>query len=316
MRVYAVSNQKGGVAKTTTAISLAAALAGFGRRVLAVDLDPQANLTLGVGVRLEDGRPTTLEVLTGGATVADAAVPTEVPGLECLPADVGLTAAERRLYGEPAFDEILGRCLAPVASRYDYAVVDCPPSLGPLTMNALAAGASVLVPVQCEYFSAKGLDQLLDVIALVRERRAADLALRVLPTLYDRRNRVAREVLAELKRAFPEELVPVVIDVDTRLREAAAHGRPIGVHAPTARAAVQYRTLALEIVRIEEGEQAARDAVAERVARPTRTRRTAGGAAAAAAAGSAAAAAARRARPPARPPPSLRIAANCDWAEG
>jgi chromosome partitioning protein len=272
MHIYAIGNQKGGVAKTTTVASLAAALAAFGRRVLAVDLDAQANLTLALGLDPDAEGPSALEVVLGSAPAADAIRGTAVEGLDCLPAEIGLAAAERRLYGEVGFDEVLRARLAPVAGRYEYALIDCPPSLGCLTVNALTAASTVLVPVQCEFFSAKGLGQLLEVVALVRERRRPDLAVRVLPTLYDRRNKVCREILSELRAAYPDEVLPVVVDVDTRLREACARGVPIGVLAPATRAAVAYRALALEVIRRQEGEPAARDAVAARAATPRRVR--------------------------------------------
>jgi chromosome partitioning protein len=252
MYVIAVSNQKGGVAKTTTALSLAAELARRGRRVLAVDLDPQANLTLGLGLDPDAvaGR-SALDLLSDGdVNVGDVArgIPARaLARLRVVPAELKLAQAERELYGEIGFDEILGHKLRKAQGDFDVAVLDCPPSLGVLTANALSAAQLALVPVQCEFFSAKGLVRLLEVVTVIRERRNPDLALRVVPTLYDARNNVCRAVLAELKRQFPAEITRAVIGVDTRLREAAAKGLPIALYAPRSRASVAYRDLAEEV---------------------------------------------------------------------
>jgi chromosome partitioning protein len=246
MRVLAISNQKGGVAKTTTAISLSAALAERGRRVLAVDLDPQANLTVGLGSDPDALETTMFQVMTG-APIEAAIIATPLANLALAPADLSLAGAEKRLFGEIGFDEILRAKLRAVAERFDDVVIDCPPSLGLLTINAITAASTVIVPVQCEYFSARGLGQLLEITATVREKRNPALEIRVLPTLYDRRNRVCREILAELYAAFSAQIFSTVIGIDTRLREACAEGRPITVFAPDTRAAEEYRALAAEI---------------------------------------------------------------------
>jgi chromosome partitioning protein len=246
MRTIAISNQKGGVAKTTTAISLAAALAERGRRVLAIDMDPQANLTVGLGKNPDELDSTMFHVLSG-APLEAAIAATEEPRLWLAPADLTLAGAEKRLFGEIGFDEILRTKLRAVETRFDDVLIDCPPSLGLLTINAITAANSVIVPVQCEYFSARGLGQLLEIAAAVREKRNPSLELRVLPTLYDRRNRVCREILKELRAAFPGEVFSTVIGIDTRLRESCAEGRPITAFAPETRAALEYRALAAEL---------------------------------------------------------------------
>jgi chromosome partitioning protein len=264
MRVITISNQKGGVAKTTTAISLAAALAEKGRRVLAVDLDPQSNLTMGLGVDPEKLARSVFHVLLGECAAEAAIVPTAWRGLSALPAELVLAGAEKRLYGEIGFDEILRTRLRPLAAarRFDYAVVDCPPSLGLLTVNAIAAAQTVLVPVQCEFFSARGLGQLMEIAETVREKRNPGLVLRVLPTLFDQRNRICREILAELKRAFPMNLTASVIGIDTRIRESAAAGKPITSFDGRARASAEYRALAAEVIAEETRPAAAPPAVA------------------------------------------------------
>jgi chromosome partitioning protein len=251
--VLAVSNQKGGVAKTTTALSLAAECARRGLRVLAVDLDPQSNLTLGLGLDPEGFRGRSCYDLLARreVSVAQVAQPVSAAGLDTLrvvPSEVRLAQAETELNGEVGFDELLKRKLRAAAGDFDVAVLDCPPSLSLLTVNALAAAALVLVPVQCEFFSAKGVVRLLELVGVVRERRNPELALRVVPTLYDARNNICRAVLRELKKQFPRELSRVAIGVDTRLREAAAAGLPIALFAPRSRASQAYERLAEEVL--------------------------------------------------------------------
>jgi chromosome partitioning protein len=251
LHVLAVSNQKGGVAKTTTAVSLAAEVARRGQRVLAVDLDPQSNLTLAFGLDPDAFRGKSSYDLLSHRDVAveSVAVAAEgVRGVSIVPSEVRLAQAEKELYGEVGFDELLKRKLDACAERYDVVVLDCPPSLGLLTVNALAAATLCVVPVQCEFFSAKGVVRLLELVTVIRERRNPALALHVVPTLYDPRNNICRAVLKELKQQFPGELSRVAIGVDTRLREAAAAGLPIAVFAPRSRASLAYGELAKEVM--------------------------------------------------------------------
>ena len=251
--VLAVSNQKGGVAKTTTALSLAAEVARRGLRVLAVDLDPQSNLTLGLGLDPEGFRGRSCYDLLARreVSVEDVAQPVAMKGLETLrvvPSEVRLAQAEKELYGEVGFDELLKAKLQAASDQFDLVVLDCPPSLSLLTVNALAAADEVLVPVQCEFFSAKGVVRLMELVTVVRERRNPELAVRIVPTLYDARNNICRAVLRELKAQFPGELSRVAIGVDTRLREAAAAGLPIALFAPRSRASLAYGQLAQEVL--------------------------------------------------------------------
>ncbi|MGE0713561.1 MAG: ParA family protein [Planctomycetota bacterium] len=247
MKVVAVTNQKGGVGKTTTALALAAELALAGQRVLAIDLDPQGNLGMGIGV--EDGEPTVYEVLTARVPLDEAARPVRgrrLGRLRVVPAGPRLARAEGELLGQIGFDELLKRSLGRCESA-DVAVLDCPPSLGALTINAVGAADLVVAPVQCEFFSARGAMKLLEIVELVRERRNPELAFRVVPTLFDQRNNICRAVLNELRREFGEEVSATTVGVDTRVRESQARQLPIGVYAPRSRAAVAYRALAAEV---------------------------------------------------------------------
>ena len=261
----AVANQKGGVAKTTTCQTLAAAFAQDGRRVLAVDLDPQANLALGVGLTdPEPGQPTTYDVLASrGVGLAQAARPAPIPGLERLSvvaAGARLAQVEAELLGQVGFDEVLKHRLRAVSDAFDVALLDCPPSLGALTINALGASDLVVVPVQCEFFSTRGVGKLLDLVDLVRERRNPRLGVRLVPTLYDQRNGICKQVLQELRRELGEDVSPITIGVDTRVREAQARGVPVTVHAPSTRASKEYRELARDLAVLLEarGEEAER----------------------------------------------------------
>ncbi|MCA8926356.1 MAG: ParA family protein [Planctomycetes bacterium] len=252
MQILSVANQKGGVAKTTTALSLATSLAQQGFRVLAVDMDPQENLSAGFGVELEDGDLSLFEVLARKAKLADAVVPVELPGIDALsvlPAGPRLAQAEAELLGQVGFDELLKFKLAQVADAYDYVVLDCPPSLGALTINALGASQLVVVPVQCEFFSARGVAKLMEVVELVQERRNPTLQVRLVPTLFDKRNKISKVVLSELVDAFGARVSKIAVGVDTRVREAQVHGLPVSIYAPRSRASLAYEALACEVHR-------------------------------------------------------------------
>ena len=246
MRVLVISNQKGGVGKTTTAISLGAALVERGRRVLVVDLDPQANATSGLGVG-KDGAGI-YGVLLKEQPIKESIVPTSLEGLDLLPSGSDMAGAEVELVPLMAREFRLRQALRSLAGTYDTVIVDCPPSLGLLTVNALAAGDSVLVPVQCEYYALEGLAQLLDTIEAVRQRLNDRLeVLAIVLTMEDRRNRLSMQVTDEVRRHFPQLVARTRIPRTVRLAEAPSHGKPISVYDPSSRAAKAYSELAREV---------------------------------------------------------------------
>ena len=246
VNVLAISNQKGGVGKTTTAISLAAALVDKGSRVLLIDLDPQGNATSGLG--LSKDRPLSVYgVLVRDEPLRNAVVPTAVAGLDVLPSSPEMTGAEVELVPLMAREFRLREALR-TEKEYDTILIDCPPSLGLLTVNALVAADAVLVPVQCEYYALEGLAQLLATIEAVRQRLNAKLeVLAIVLTMEDRRNRLSMQVTEEVIRHFPALVARVRIPRAVRLAEAPSHGQPINVYDPGSRAAQAYSDLAQEI---------------------------------------------------------------------
>ena len=246
MRVLVISNQKGGVGKTTTAISLGAALAARGRRVLIIDLDPQANATSGLGAS-KDGSGIH-GVLLKERPITDSIVHTQVQRLDLVPSGPDMAGAEVELVPVMAREFRLRQALRLARGRYDTVIVDCPPSLGLLTVNALAAGDGVLIPVQCEYYALEGLAQLLDTIEAVRQRLNNALeVLAIVLTMEDRRNRLSMQVIAEVRRHFPKLVARTVIPRTVRLAEAPSHGSPISVYDPHSRGTAAYLDLAREI---------------------------------------------------------------------
>jgi len=229
-------------------MSLGASLAEMGHRTLIVDLDPQADLTLAAGLAAEALTCSAADWLDPEGTPLPLEIETHVmTGLDILPTDPRLAGVERRLYDQDGYETTLAQKLAPWRERYAYVLLDCPPSLGGLSIMALTASRWVLVPVQCEYYAARRVNRLLDVIELVKERTNPDLAYYLLATLYDQRNRICQGVLGQLQTHFSERLMQTVIGVDTRLRESPAAGEPIITYAPRTRASQQYRELAREL---------------------------------------------------------------------
>jgi chromosome partitioning protein len=246
-RVVAVANQKGGVGKTTTAVSLAACLAERGRRVLLVDLDPQGNASTGVGVSQEQRLTTAYEALSGASPLEDAVMPTPVERLSLVPATVDLAGAEVELVAQFARESRLRRALEPVTAEFDVVFLDCPPSLGLLTINALSAATEVLVPIQCEYYALEGVGLLLRNAELIRDNvNPRLLASGVVLTMFDPRIRLAEQVVADVQENLGALVYQTVIPRAVRLAEAPGFGAPITVYDPGSKAAAAYRALAEE----------------------------------------------------------------------
>lgn len=248
-RIVAVVNQKGGVGKTTTAINLAASMAELGRQVVVVDLDPQGNTTSGLGFDVRRQRLNVYQLLSGEAVIDDVAVATGVPHLFLVPSDLSLAGAEIELATQPEREYRLRRALGELRGGFGHVIIDCPPSLGLLTLNALAAAHEVLVPVQCEFYALEGLGHLLYTLRLVRERINPDLRIGgILMTQFDARTSLSWDVVEQVRRAYPAEVFDTLIPRNIRLSEAPSHGRPITAYDPTCRGAVAYRELAREVL--------------------------------------------------------------------
>ena len=247
-RIIAIANQKGGVGKTTTAVNLAAALAGRSQRVLLVDLDSQGNATMGCGVDKRELSASTCDLLLGDAGVAQVCLPT-ADGFDLLPGNIDLTAAEIALMGQDAREQRLKIALAPVAGRYDYILIDCPPALGLLTLNALAAAEAVLVPMQCEYYALEGLSALIETIQALSASLNPELRIDgVLRTMFDARNNLANAVSAELTAHFGDRVFKTVIPRNVRVAEAPSHGQSIIGYDRASRGSQAYLALADELV--------------------------------------------------------------------
>ena len=248
-RIMAVANQKGGVGKTTTAVNLAAALARSAQRVLLVDLDPQGNATMGAGIDKRELATSITDVLLGEARAGDARVRT-AEGFDLLPGNIDLTAAELELLDTPEREQHLRRALAPIAGDYDFIVIDCPPALSLLTLNALTAADSIIVPMQCEYYALEGLSALVDTIEAIRGRLNPRLEIEgVLRTMFDVRNNLANAVSAELTTHFGDKVFRTIVPRNVRLAEAPSHGQSIVGYDRASRGGVAYLGLAGEVLR-------------------------------------------------------------------
>lgn len=249
-KILSMCNQKGGVGKTTSTINLGASLAEFGRKVLLVDLDPQGALSAGLGVPHEELDLTVYNLIVDDTTdVRDAIHHTSVAGLDLVPANIDLSAAEIQLVNEVGREQALGRALRPVMNDYDYIIIDCQPSLGLLTVNALTVSQGVIIPMECEYFSLRGLALLTDTVNKVRDRLNFNLdIIGILVTMFDRRTRHAREVMERVVEVFEDRVFDTVITRTVRFPETSVAGEPITTWAPSSDAAKQYRNLAREVI--------------------------------------------------------------------
>jgi chromosome partitioning protein len=250
-RIIAVTNQKGGVGKTTTAVNLAASIATFGRRVLLIDLDPQGNATMGCGVDKRTLERSVTDVLLGDCNIVDAIVTIEGAGFDLLPANQDLTAAEVRLLTLLAGREHrLEKALAPVRDAYERVIIDCPPALNILTVNALTAADSVLIPMQCEYYALEGLSGLISTIEQIRDSVNPKLEIEgILRTMFDPRNNLSNDVAAQLIEHFSDRVFRTIIPRNVRLAEAPSFGVPAMLHDKDSRGALAYLALAGEMLR-------------------------------------------------------------------
>jgi chromosome partitioning protein len=251
-RVFAITNQKGGVGKTTTAVNLGAYLAVLGKKVLVLDNDPQGNATSGLGLKKSEIKQCIYDVLISEVPVEEVILPTQVPNLEAVPATIRLAGAEAELVGMMARDQRLRRSIEPVRNCYDYILIDCPPSLGNLTLNALAAADAVVVPIQCEYYALEGLSQLMKTLQLVQKYSNPTLTVEgVILTMYDPRTNLSQQVAEEVRNHFQDKVYNVVIPRNIRLSEAPSHGLPINLYDNRSKGAESYFDLAKEVINRE-----------------------------------------------------------------
>ncbi len=248
-RVISVSNQKGGVGKTTTTVNVAAFLAEKGKRVLIIDIDPQGNAGFGIGINAEEMETTLYEVLIDEIPIEDAIFKTEIEGLSIIPSNIHLSGAQVDLLDTEGKEFILKKKLATIKNHYDYIFIDCPPSLGILTLNSLVAADSVLIPLQCEYYALEGINQLLRIIVMVQENLNKALKIEgVVLTMYDPRTNLSQQVVSDVREYFQSKVFNSIIPRNVKLSEAPSFGKPIGLYDKTCPGSVSYEKLAEEVI--------------------------------------------------------------------
>lgn len=251
-RVIAIANQKGGVAKTTTAVNLAAWISIMGKKVLLIDIDPQGNATSGLGLDKDQMEHTTYDVIINGLEAGRAIVESPIENLFVLPSRIDLAGSEIEMVGLEGREYLLREAVRGIRDQYDMVIIDCPPSLGLLTINAMAAADSVLIPIQCEYYALEGVGQLINTISLVQENIHKELKIEgVLLTMFDGRTNLSIQVVDEVKRHFRDKVYRSIIPRNVRLSEAPSHGKPVMVYDRRSRGAEVYHDLAKEVLGIE-----------------------------------------------------------------